>query len=197
MEYLALLRGINVGRNNRITMADLRAAFTSARFTNVRTYINSGNVMLTSSQPPDVVQERSQAVVREWGLNVPVSTFVARELLKVLAPAPAWWTAPAAGSISNAIFVCPPTSPDKVLAAMGAVMMRRSKAELMAPSSLLPAKPPSLWTRGGRGRPRQFQRKLPFATYRPRSNSANCWPNAFSNKMASPTLGGRHCCIQD
>jgi uncharacterized protein (DUF1697 family) len=121
MEYLALLRGINVGRNNRITMADLRAAFTSARFTNVRTYINSGNVMLTSSQPPDVVQERSQAVVREWGLNVPVSTFVARELLKVLAPAPAWWTAPAAGSISNAIFVCPPTSPDKVLAAMGAV----------------------------------------------------------------------------
>lgn len=120
MEYLALLRGINVGRNNRITMADLRAAFTSARFTNVRTYINSGNVMLTSSQPPDVVQDRSQAVVREWGLNVPVSTFVARELLKVLASAPEWWTAPAAGSISNAIFVCPPASPDKILAAMGA-----------------------------------------------------------------------------
>lgn len=120
MEYLVLLRGINVGRNNRITMAELRAAFASARFTNVRTYINSGNVMLTSTQPTDVVQERSQAVVREWGLNVPVSTFVASELLDVLAAAPEWWTTPAAGSISNAIFVCPPFSPTKVLSAMGA-----------------------------------------------------------------------------
>jgi uncharacterized protein (DUF1697 family) len=43
--HLALLRGINVGGRNRILMADLRACFESAGYENVRTYIQSGNVI--------------------------------------------------------------------------------------------------------------------------------------------------------
>lgn len=45
MQYLALLRGINVGGNNIIKMADLKACFEKMGFTDVATYIQSGNVL--------------------------------------------------------------------------------------------------------------------------------------------------------
>ena len=48
MIYLALLRGINVGRNKRIKMVDLVDTFESLGFKNVRTYIQSGNVIFES-----------------------------------------------------------------------------------------------------------------------------------------------------
>lgn len=47
--YVALLRGINVGGNNRIAMADLRAAFESIGCTDVATLLQSGNVVFTSA----------------------------------------------------------------------------------------------------------------------------------------------------
>jgi uncharacterized protein (DUF1697 family) len=42
--FVALLRGINVGGNNVIRMADLRACLEADGFGDVRTYIQSGNV---------------------------------------------------------------------------------------------------------------------------------------------------------
>lgn len=49
IKYLALLRGINVGGNNIIKMADLKACFESMGFSDVSTYIQSGNVLFNSS----------------------------------------------------------------------------------------------------------------------------------------------------
>lgn len=46
--HLALLRGINVGGNNIIKMIDLKACFEAMGFTNVVTYIQSGNVLFDS-----------------------------------------------------------------------------------------------------------------------------------------------------
>ncbi|MGH3574889.1 MAG: DUF1697 domain-containing protein, partial [Pseudonocardiaceae bacterium] len=48
--HVALLRGINVGGRNRVSMADLRALVTSLAHTDVATYIQSGNVLFTSTQ---------------------------------------------------------------------------------------------------------------------------------------------------
>lgn len=45
VQYLALLRGINVGGKNLVKMADLRAVFESMGFADVATYIASGNVL--------------------------------------------------------------------------------------------------------------------------------------------------------
>jgi uncharacterized protein (DUF1697 family) len=47
--YIALLRGVNVGGNNRLPMADLRTALESDGLSGVRTYIQSGNVLFDSS----------------------------------------------------------------------------------------------------------------------------------------------------
>ncbi|CAM3428231.1 DUF1697 domain-containing protein [Stackebrandtia soli] len=43
--FVALLRGVNVGGHNKVAMADLRNLFTALGFTNVRTYIQSGNIV--------------------------------------------------------------------------------------------------------------------------------------------------------
>ena len=48
--YLALLRGINVGGNNIIKMSDLKLCFESMGFTNVMTYIQSGNVIFQTPE---------------------------------------------------------------------------------------------------------------------------------------------------
>lgn len=48
--YIALLRGVNVGGNNKVPMADLRTALEADGFTRVRTYIQSGNVLVDASR---------------------------------------------------------------------------------------------------------------------------------------------------
>lgn len=48
MIYIALLRGINVGGNNKVAMLELRSVFEQAGMKNVTTYINSGNVIFES-----------------------------------------------------------------------------------------------------------------------------------------------------
>ena len=48
--YIALLRGINVGGNKIIKMQDLKTMFQSIGFQNVRTYIQSGNVLFESDE---------------------------------------------------------------------------------------------------------------------------------------------------
>ena len=46
MKYAAFLRGVNVGGKNKIKMEALREMFTALGFKNVKSYINSGNVIL-------------------------------------------------------------------------------------------------------------------------------------------------------
>jgi uncharacterized protein (DUF1697 family) len=50
IQYLVLLRGINVGGKNVVKMADLKAAFEALGFSNVITYIQSGNVLFQSAE---------------------------------------------------------------------------------------------------------------------------------------------------
>jgi uncharacterized protein (DUF1697 family) len=49
-QYLALLRGINVGGGNSIKMADLKACFEECKLENVATYIQSGNVLFETAK---------------------------------------------------------------------------------------------------------------------------------------------------
>ncbi len=49
--YIALIRGINVGGKNALSMADLRKFLEEQGFVDVSTYIASGNVILRSNKP--------------------------------------------------------------------------------------------------------------------------------------------------
>lgn len=57
-QYLALLRGINVGGNNMIKMADLKTCLEEAGYQNVATYIQSGNVLFEAPKADSATLER-------------------------------------------------------------------------------------------------------------------------------------------
>lgn len=61
--YLILLRGINVGGKNKVSMAELRLGLEELGFANVRTYINSGNVLLESDQSPKQISARIEELL--------------------------------------------------------------------------------------------------------------------------------------
>lgn len=48
MKYVALLRGINVGGKNKVAMAELKSCLELAGYANVKTFLNSGNVVFSS-----------------------------------------------------------------------------------------------------------------------------------------------------
>ncbi len=54
MKYVAFLRGINVGGKNKIKMETLRDVFGTLGFENVKTYINSGNVIFETAETDDL-----------------------------------------------------------------------------------------------------------------------------------------------
>lgn len=61
--YISLLRGINVGGHNLIKMEDLKALYTALKFKNVRTYVQSGNVVFDSAEP--AISDRIEAAIEK------------------------------------------------------------------------------------------------------------------------------------
>ena len=92
-KYIALLRGINIGGKNKIAMPLLRQAFEELGFTEVVTYINSGNVVFSSEcQDKNELIEQCEAVIAaEFALTIPVNIVSADELAETLSHAPNWW----------------------------------------------------------------------------------------------------------
>lgn len=88
--YVALLRGINVGGNNRIAMADLRALLAGLGYTDVATLLQSGNAVFTASEtsPAAVARAVEAAITKELGLTVRVVTRTGAEIDRVLAHSP-------------------------------------------------------------------------------------------------------------
>jgi uncharacterized protein (DUF1697 family) len=83
--YVAFLRGINVGGKNLLPMARLASMFEAAGCRDVRTYIQSGNVIFTASaalalRVPKLI---AQAIAAGAGLAVPVIVRSAQELAGV------------------------------------------------------------------------------------------------------------------
>jgi uncharacterized protein (DUF1697 family) len=71
MTWVVLLRGINVNPSTLLKMADLRDLLTGLGFTNVKTLLRSGNVILDASTAPDVHHLES-AILRQTGVKSPV-----------------------------------------------------------------------------------------------------------------------------
>ena len=72
--YIAFLRAINVGGRNLIKMADLRGAFESLRLKNVRTYIQSGNVVFEAAEAnaEALAKKIEKKLLQSFGFEVPV-----------------------------------------------------------------------------------------------------------------------------
>jgi uncharacterized protein (DUF1697 family) len=85
--YVALLRGINLGRNRRIGMADLRDALTDAGYEEVRTLGQSGNVVLDApgGRSADAVADQvERAIADRFGMESRVVVRTPRQLAAVV-----------------------------------------------------------------------------------------------------------------
>lgn len=87
---VALLRGINVGRAKRVAMADLRALVESLGYTDVRTLLNSGNVVFTAPgvAPGDAAARIEEALPERVGFSARVTVLTAAELAAAVAENP-------------------------------------------------------------------------------------------------------------
>jgi uncharacterized protein (DUF1697 family)/ankyrin repeat protein len=85
--HIALLRGINVGGNRKIAMADLRTVVSGLGHTDVSTYIQSGNVLFTAAADEDaaaIAAAMAAAIAAELGVGAPVVIITRDELATII-----------------------------------------------------------------------------------------------------------------
>ena len=93
MKYLALLRGINVGGKNTVSMARLKTALEEVGFRNVLTYINSGNVIFESGEKniEKVTKYFEDEMLTTFKLGLRVVIITDNHLNQVLKNVPKEW----------------------------------------------------------------------------------------------------------
>ncbi|MDO3675623.1 DUF1697 domain-containing protein [Paenibacillus ehimensis] len=94
MVYTALLRGINVGGNNKVDMKILKKSFEQAGMKNVVTYINSGNIIFTTAghSKDELAHILEEAILDTFGLHIKVLVLSLEDMKKVMSSLPESWT---------------------------------------------------------------------------------------------------------
>ncbi|MCF6306474.1 MAG: DUF1697 domain-containing protein [Flavobacteriaceae bacterium] len=83
--YIALLRGINVSGHKKVLMANLRDLLEKSGLENVKTYIQSGNVIFSSLEKKEVVSKLIfEGILKHYGCEVPVLVLTSTEIKSIL-----------------------------------------------------------------------------------------------------------------
>src|SRR6267378_2430100 len=93
MVYVAFLRGINVGGNSIVSMAAIRAALVALGLSEVRTYINSGNVIFSTraSDTQKLAARIEKALEERTGMPIKVLVMDHKDLKKLVDAIPRNW----------------------------------------------------------------------------------------------------------
>jgi uncharacterized protein (DUF1697 family) len=131
ISYLALLRGVNVGGNNMLKMSALALALQASGLHNVRTYIQSGNVLFSSTgTDPAKLEARIRACIFEtYSIDVGVVVFDRTRWQHIIASAPQWWGKNPEWK-HNLLALLPPRTPGEVATAIGEL---KPGIEMLAP----------------------------------------------------------------
>lgn len=88
--YIAILRGINVSGVRKLPMKELKVIFVELKCTNVRTYIQSGNVVFEHAKldPSEFARSVEQKIKKQYGYDVPVLIRTATEMTKAFTSNP-------------------------------------------------------------------------------------------------------------
>lgn len=112
--WVSLLRGVNLGKKRQLPMAALRGALATAGLSEVRTYLQSGNVIAQSDlRTPEEVSELLHGVIAAaFSLDVPVMTRSPADLEQVIAQNPFTEQAAQRAHLVRVIFLAspPPTA---------------------------------------------------------------------------------------
>jgi uncharacterized protein (DUF1697 family) len=84
--YISMIRGINVGGQKKMKMDQLRESLEILGFEQVRTYVQSGNVIFQAAKcsPIDLSRKIAQRILSDFGYSVPVISKTAEEIDKTI-----------------------------------------------------------------------------------------------------------------
>lgn len=110
--YIAFLRGVNISGKNKVPMAELKRCFEELDFSEVKTYLNSGNVAFSSDEDNiEVLTSQAETMInRKFGLDIPVFVISKEKLEDILQNAPEWWGDEKKEIYDNLIFIMPPAT---------------------------------------------------------------------------------------
>ena len=91
MRYLLLLRGINVGGKNKVSMAELKDLILRLGYENVITYINSGNIIFDTTDNIDIVNEKISQKLNYYSFKINKVILTKEEYIEELKNLPSWW----------------------------------------------------------------------------------------------------------
>lgn len=93
--FIAMLRGINVSGHKLIKMEPLRASVEALGFREVKTYVQSGNLVFEvgKTSPASAVEKIGKQILNDFGFSVPVVVRTAEELGRVVCDNPLFKTA--------------------------------------------------------------------------------------------------------
>ena len=117
-KYIAFLRGINISGKNKIRMSDLKLEFENAGFTQVSTYLNSGNVTFLSDDN-NLKNRIEDMIINRFELRIPVYVVEADVLNDILSNAPEWWGSNSKEKYDNLIFVLSDDTPEQIYEMVG------------------------------------------------------------------------------
>ena len=129
--FVALLRGVNVSGKNQLAMSDLKDACAALGFTQVKTWLNSGNAVFSSEKDDPLGMAgalRAELSVR-CALDVPVLILPQEQLRDTLAQAPAWWGTDDKSVYDNLILLLPPLDWPKLRESLGEPTAGLERAE--------------------------------------------------------------------
>ena len=90
--YVALLRGINVGGKRKVEMKRLKKLFENMSCANVTTYLNSGNVLFESNTKQETLQkEIPKKLKKEFGFAIPTLIKTEKEIKEIAKAIPKTW----------------------------------------------------------------------------------------------------------
>ena len=90
--YGALLRKINISGKNKVVMAELKKEIESLMFENVKTYLNSGNVIFSSRENIEKITKQIEEMLKKnYDFKIPVFVLEQEKLKDILEHAPIWW----------------------------------------------------------------------------------------------------------
>ncbi|EHL10677.1 hypothetical protein HMPREF9629_00892 [Peptoanaerobacter stomatis] len=92
MRYILLLRGINVGGKNKVSMSHLKELLLNAGFEDVDSYINSGNLFFSSVQNcKSCISKIRYLLETNYDFSIPFTLISKEEFLEEKAKLPDWW----------------------------------------------------------------------------------------------------------
>lgn len=130
--YCAFLRGINISGKNKIAMSDLKMQMENLGYSDISTYLNSGNVTFsTNCQDVSNVRYDIENMIRNYfGYDISVYVLEKRDLQQIIDNAPEWWGTGDKEKYDNLIFILSNDSPQEVSNLIGSVSEGLEQVEI-------------------------------------------------------------------